>query len=229
MSAVAERVTGLKDARPVRLLAFVVAFTLGLAAASFAAWQLATNFRSLYEFYLIEFAIGAFAAISTLAFAAICRTSGSERALAIVALALAVAALLFSGFPPWMELVDSFSTNPFPDLARGTQIVLEFLVPALIAEMIIWRLALREWLKQGSGDVRTPWPWFTIAFGAALIFNPVGLDLLSSAIRQSPTDWFAGLSLMISAGAAVLLLILAWVEHALRARIRRHSSVQAEA
>jgi hypothetical protein len=229
ISAVAARVTGFEDAQIVRLLAFVVAFAIGLAAACFAAWQLAISFHSLDELHLVEFALSTFAAISTVAFASICWKGGSERTLAIAALAMAVAALMFSGFPRWMDAVDALQTNPYPDSARDAQIVLEFLVPALIAELIIWRLALREWRNSRGADARTPWPWFTIAFGAGLIFNPLGLELLSSAIRQSPSDWFAPFCLKVSIGAAVLLLILGWIEHAFRARILRHSSVQAEA
>jgi hypothetical protein len=229
MSVMAKRVNGFEDARPVRLLAFVVALALSLAVAALAAWQLATSFRSLDELYLVELALVVFAAISTMTFAAICRIGGSERALGIAVLVLAAAALLFSGYPRWMDMVDALSTNPYPDRARDAQIALEFLIPALIAEFIIWRLALRERRQSRNEDARTRGPWFTIAFGALLIFNPLGLALLSSAIRQSPTDWFAVLWLMVSIGAAVLLLILAWIEHALWARVRRHSSVQAEA
>jgi hypothetical protein len=228
ISAVA-RVIGFEAAPILRWQAFAVAFALGLAAASFAAWQLSTSFRSLDEIYLVEFAIGVFAAISALAFAAVFRTRGSERALGITALVLAVAALSFSGFPRWMDLVDSLQTDPYIDgPGRNAQIVVEFLVPALIAEIIIWRIALREWRKSRGADARTSWPWFTIAFGAALIFNPLGLDYLSAAIRQSPSDWLAGFSLLVSICAAGLLLILALIEYAVRARLRR-SSVKAEA
>jgi hypothetical protein len=223
------RVNGLEPASTGRWQAFVLAFALGLAAASFAAWQLSISFRSLDEIYLVEFAIGVFAAISTLAFAAICRTRGSERALGITALVLAVAALSFSGVPRWMDLVDGLQTDLYIDgPARDAQIVLEFLVPALIAEIVIWRIALREWRKSRGADARTSWPWLSIAFGAALIFNPLGLDYLSAATRQSPSDWLAGFSLMVSICAAGLLLILALLEYLVRARLRR-SSVQAEA
>jgi uncharacterized membrane protein YadS len=126
-------------------------------------------------------------------------------------------------------LVDSLQTDPYIDgPGRNAQIVVEFLVPALIAEIIIWRIALREWRKSRGADARTSWPWFTIAFGAALIFNQLGLDYLSAAIRQSPSDWLAGFSLLVSICAAGLLLILALIEYAVRARLRR-SSVKAEA
>ena len=225
----AERVNGSEAGPRASLPGFGAASVLGLAAASFAGWQLSMNFRSLDELYLIEAALIVFAMLSTVTFAAICLTGASERALGLAAFMLAVAALAFSGFPPWMDLVDSVQSSPYPNSARDAQIVLEFLVPALIAEMIIWRLSLRMMRKERRVDTRTTWPSFTIALSAALIFNPLGLEVLSSAIKQSPTDWLATFWLQIVAGVTVLLLIFAWIEHAVRTRFLRHSSVQAEA
>lgn len=225
----AERVNRSEVGLPGSLLGFAAAFMLGLAVASFALWQLLLNFRCLDEFYLVALALTAFATIATLTFAVIWRTGGSERALGMAALLAAIAALAFSGFPRWMDMVDAIEPSVYPNSARDMQIVLELLVPALIADFLIWRLSLRVWRRQRGADTRTTWPWFTILSGAALVFNPLGLDVLSSAIRQSPTDWFAMFWLQIVAGVTVLLLILAWIEHAVRTRILRHSSVQAEA
>jgi hypothetical protein len=74
-------------------------------------------------------------------------------------------------------------------------------------------------------DPRTRWPWFSIALGAILIFNPLGLDVLSAAVAPSPTDWLAEFWLMISAAGAALLLMLASIEWIVRARtVRRHSA-----
>ena len=224
-----ERVNGSEVSPRASLLGFGAAFVLGLAAASFAGWQLSKNFRSLDELYLIEAALIVFAMLSTVTFAVVCLTGVSERALGLAALLLAVAALAFSGFPPWMDLVDTVRSSPYPDPARDAQIVLEFLVPALIAEMIIWRVSLRMLRKESRADTRTTWPSLTIALSAALIFNPLGLEVLSSAIKQSATDWLTMFWLQIVVGVIVLLLIFAWIEHAVRTRFLRHSSAQAEA
>lgn len=207
----------------------MVAFVVGLAAASFVAWRLAINFRMLDEFDLIGLALTLFAASVSLALAVVCRAGGSEGVLGVSVLGFAIFALCFSGLPPWMDAVDARSTNPFPSSHRDAQIVLEFLIPALTADVIIWQLMLRYWRIARGADARTLWPWLSIAFGAAVILNPFGLAVLSSALAQSSTDWFAGLWLLVSAGAAVLLLTLAFIERAVRARILRRSSVQAEA
>lgn len=197
---------------------FVTSFVLGLAVASFAAWQIAVSFRTLDEFDIVELALIVFTTVVTAIFAAVCATAGGDRWLAPSALGLVLVATAFSGFPPWMRAVDARSSNPYPGDYRDAQIVLEFLVPALMAVTVIWRLAVRNRLIATGADPRTLWPWITIALGAALIFNPFGLAILSSAIKQSPTDWIAGLWLMVAVGAAAFLLVAACIERALRAR-----------
>jgi hypothetical protein len=50
--------------------------------------------------------------------------------------------------------------------------------------------------------MRTRWPWISLLLSAALVFNPVGLDILHSA-------FFAGEQPARSIGQAVVMIALA--------------------
>lgn len=101
-------------------------------------------------------------------------------------------------------------------------------MPALAADFIIWRMTVHNMLKASGADPRTRWPWFSIGLGAIVIFNRLGLDVLSAAIAPSPIDWLAEFWLMVSVAGAALLLILAWIEWAVRGRMLRRSAAQTE-
>ena len=113
--------------------------------------------------------------------------------LASAALVIAVATLLFSGWSLWMNAVDARSTNPFPSEHRDAQIVLEFLLPSLVGLTVLWRMLVRSHRIAAGLDPRTRWPWFTMCVSLALVFNPVGIELVGSAIAPSGSDWLAGL------------------------------------
>jgi hypothetical protein len=205
--------------------AFVVALICGAVAALLMAWQMTTGFRTPDDFCIVGLALAVFAVFATLAFWGACWGGGNERWLGVAAIVVAVIAVAFSGFPGWMDAVDARSPDPYPSGHRDAQIVLEFLAPALAADLIIWRMTVRNLLKAAGVDPRTRWPWFSIALGAILIFNPLGLDVLSAAVAPSPTDWLAEFWLMISVAGAALLLMLASIEWIVRARtVRRYSA-----
>jgi hypothetical protein len=210
------------------LRVFVAAFIAGAVAAVLMAWQLTGSFRNPDEFGIVALALAIFASLATLVFWIACRKGSSVRWLGLAAISLAVIAVAFSGFPRWMDAVDAQSTDPYPSAHRDAQIVLEFLLPALAADFIIWRMTLHHLLKVSGKNARTNWPWFSIGLGAIVIFNPLGLGVLSSAIAPSPTDWLAQFWLMVSVAGAVLLLILAWIEWVVRARMLRRSAAQPE-
>lgn len=51
-------------------------------------------------------------------------------------------------------------------------------------------------------------PWFTLIAAAVLILNPLGRDIVGSAIRYSPTDWLRDLWVMVTLiGVAVLVVM----------------------
>jgi hypothetical protein len=71
-------------------------------------------------------------------------------------------------------------------------------------------------------------PWFTLILAAIAIFNPIGFEIVSGAIRYSPTDWFRDLWVMVTLGGVAVLVVLGLIEWLIRKRIvkRRASALQ---
>jgi hypothetical protein len=207
--------------------AFAAAGGAALGAALLIALQLTLSYHTTEEFGLIAAAIAVDLALAVVVFAVVLRKSGDERTMALAALVLAVATLLFSGWSVWMNAVDARSSNPYPSAHRDAQIVQEFLLPSLVGLMILWRMLVRSHRIAIGRDPRTRWPWITMCVGLALVFNPLGIELVGSAIAPSGSDWLAGLWRIVVAVAAVALAVLGIIEYALRAR-RLRLSVQAE-
>ena len=207
--------------------AFAAAGGAALGVAWLVALQLTLSYRTTEEFGLVASAIAVDIGLAIAVFAVVLQKSGGERELTLAALMLAVATLLFSGWSVWMDAVDARSTNPFPSDHRDAQIVQEFLLPSLVGLMMLWRMLVRSHRIAAGLDPRTRWPWFTMAASLVLVFNPVGIELVGSAIAPSGSDWLAGLWRIVVAVAAVVLAILGIIEYALRAR-RLRLPVQAE-
>ena len=207
--------------------AFAAAGAAALRVAGLIALQMMLSFRTMEEFALVATAIAVDLALAMTVFALVLRKAGTERALAMAALALALVTLAFSGWPVWMDAVEARSTNPFPSDHRDAQIVLEFLSPGLVGLAVLWRMLVRAHRQAAGADPRSRWPWFTITAGLAIVFNPLGIEILGSALAHSAGDWLWGLWVSISAAAAAILVVLATLEFALRAR-RLRLPVQAE-
>lgn len=207
--------------------AFAVAGGAALGVAWLIGLQLTLSYRTTDEFGLVATAIAVDLALAVGVFALVLQKSGDERMMALAALVLAVATLLFSGWPVWMDAVDARSTNPYPSAHRDSQIVQEFLLPSLAGLVILWRMLVRSHRMAAGLDPRTRWPWFTMAVSLALVFNPLGIELVGSALAPSGSDWLAGLWRIVVGVAAAVLAVLALIEFALRAR-RLRLPVQAE-
>jgi hypothetical protein len=207
--------------------ACAIACVAALGVASLIALQMALSFRTMDEFGLVLAAILADLVLATAVLALVLRKVGTERAMALAVFAVALVTLLFSGWSSWVDAVDARSTNPYPSSHRDAQIVLEFLVPSLAGLTVLWRLLVRAHRKAEGRDARTLWPWLTIAAGLALVFNPLGIEIVGSALVRSPTDWLSGLWVLVTAVAAAVMIVLAVIECALRAR-RLRLPVQAE-
>ena len=122
-------------------------------------------------------------------------------------------------FPGVVALVAAQSKNP-PVVLRSHDrlIAVALLVPTLLAILLQWRLVRWGWLAARGQTAPTTWPWFTTVFGLVLALNPLGLAILGAAIKQSRTDWFASLWLMVSLTCGGVLLLLGWIEWRIRVR-----------
>ncbi|WP_035684016.1 hypothetical protein [Bradyrhizobium sp. Cp5.3] len=207
--------------------AFAAAGIAALGVAWLIAVQMVLTFRTSDEFGLVMGAITADLAIGFAILAFVVSKLGSERVMTLSVLGVALATLMFSGWPVWMDAVEARSSNPYPSSHRDAQIVLEFLAPCLAGLVVLWRLLVRAYRKALGQDARTLWPWFTIGAGLVLVFNPLGIEVVGSAIAPSATDWLASLWRFVAVVAAAVLVVLAVIEFALRAR-RLRLPVQAE-
>ena len=207
--------------------AFAAAGGAALGVAWLIAWQLISSFRTSDELGIVMAAIAADLMLAAAVFALVLKKGGGERALALAALVFAVTTLLFSGWSLWMDAVDARSSNPYPSAHRDAQIVQEFLIPGLVGLVMLWRMLVRSHRIAAGLDPRTRWPWITMCVGLTLAFNPLGIELVGSAVAPSSSDWLAGLWRIIVAVAAVVLAVLGIIEYALRAR-RLRLPVQAE-
>src|SRR5262245_61200864 len=142
--------------------AFAAAGIAALGVAWLIAVQMVLTFRTSDEFGLVMGAITADLAIGFALLAIVVSKIGSERVLTLSVLGIALATLMFSGWPVWMDAVEARSSNPYSSSHRDAQIVLEFLAPCLAGLVVLWRLLVRAHRKALGQDARTLWPWFTI-------------------------------------------------------------------
>ena len=172
--------------------AFAAAGGAALGVAWLIALQLTLSYRTSEELGLVASAIAVDLALAVGVFALVLRKYGDERSMALAALVLAAATLLFSGWPLWMDAVDARSTNPYPSAHRDAQIGLEFMLPSLVGLVTLWRMLVRAHRIATGLDPRTRWPWFTNAWPGARV-QSVGIELVGSAVAPSGSDWLAGL------------------------------------
>jgi hypothetical protein len=201
--------------------AFVGMLLLSLVVAILVALQLGDFFRTGDELLIVIAAVAVFATGSVAVFAAghaFARRAGVLGAIAAGLAMLAVALVYGSGL---VGRIAERSANPHTVGVENTYIALELLVPALIAVLLQWGLVRRRWLRMAGAEELARWPWVTSVVAGLVILNPIGLDFLSSALRQSPTDWLAGLATMIAAAAMGVLVVMGLIECYIRGRILR--------
>jgi len=208
--------------------AVAIAFVVAPAVALLLAVQLMLSFRTMDEFGAVALAIAIDAVLATAVLVTALKRGAGSRGLALAAAGLGLVTLAASGWPTWMDFVDARYTNPFPSEHRDAQIVTEFLLPALAAIIVLWRLLERARRSAVGLDPRTSWPWFTIAIGLVAVFSPLGLELVAATLEHQPSNWLWELDALVTAALAATLIILAAIEYALRVRRRSRSSFQAE-
>jgi hypothetical protein len=179
------------------------------------------------EIDLIVWWLSFYLCVSMAAFVVTLMKATTSRTFAFVALAFAVCAVGIEELPAFGRTLAAQSSNPYKmGLRFDVETSLEFLLPIFAAILVQWRLTLGHWLK-ARGEARlSRWPWIVTAVAVIVALNPLGIDILQSAILLSPTDWFAALWRMVALIAAGVLIAAGLVEYYIR--LRRSRRVGAE-
>jgi hypothetical protein len=176
--------------------------------------------------------LGNFSAVAIAAFAIAYVLAPRARLFGYVALGLAVIAIVIEELPALAEAFAKRSTNPaMIGSTQDNAIAATMLIPAAVMLLIQWAFIRRRWLVARGVEYRTRWPWITIAFAGLVGLNPLGIELIGSALRQSVTDYFATLAALIVLCAVGLLATLGALEIFLRRRhlARRNDALAAQA
>ena len=207
------------------VFAFLGMLLISMLVALLAALQLGDFFLANDEFVMVIAGVVGFTAFSLAVFAFVYWNTREARPITSAALLLAALALAPIALPGLIQKIADRSTNPYSIGVENTSIVIELVVPALLAVLVQWGLVRRRWLRTSGEDDFTRWPWFTVAVAAFVILNPMGLAFLKSTLQQSPTDWLWELTASVTAGVLGLLLVAAWIECYIRDRILRRRSI----
>jgi hypothetical protein len=199
------------------VFAFLGMLLLSLVVAVLAALQLGDHFRTGEEFVPILLLIAIFATAAIAVFAITYAVALQLSSINRIAIALAALALALVALPSLVERVAERSSNPFTIDTESTAVTLELLVPALLVVLVQWGLVRRRWLRAAGEDDLSIWPWITTAIAGLALLNPLGLSVLSSALRQS--DFMAPYFGAVTAAIAGTLVVMAGIECYIRGRI----------
>jgi hypothetical protein len=206
-------------------LAFTGTFLLSLFVALLAALQLADYFGANEELILVLMTLPVFAFVSLLAFLVVNAVAKRPSAFHWIALLLALLALSPLALPILVQMIADRSTNPFTFGIENTAIVIELIVPALIAVLVQWGLVRRRWLRIRGEDDLSRWPWVTTIVAGLVILNPVGLDILGQAITYRASNWMRELMRTVALCSAAALIAMTLIEYYVRGRMLRRRSV----
>jgi hypothetical protein len=196
--------------------AFLGILVLSLIVALLAALQLADHFRAGDEFAVVTAVLAAFAAGSIAVLGIVSAGAKGVRSLNRVATGLAVLALILAALPGGAEWIAGRSSDPFSIGEKAVQIAIQLVVPALLAILVQWGLVRHRWLRIRSGEDLSRWPWVTTIVAGLAILNPIGLEFIASAIRQSPTDWLRQFTLTVTLSGLAAIGLMGLIEYAVR-------------
>jgi hypothetical protein len=202
-------------------LAFTGTFLLSLFVALLAALQLADYFGANEELILVLLVLPVFTFVCWLAFLVTNLTAKRPSAFHWIALLLALLALSPLALPAAVQTIADRSTNPFTVGIENTAIVIELVVPALIAVLVQWGLVRRRWLRIRGEDDLSRWPWVATIVAGLVVLNPLGLDILGQAISYRASNWMRELARMIAWSGAGMLIAMALIEYYIRGRMLR--------
>lgn len=203
-------------------LTFAGALAISVLASLAAAAQFADYFWYGEDFALLVVPVSGFALVAVLIFAVVYARAHSSRALAAVAIGLAIAAVLLAAAPVLVGYIAAQSKNP--DLVlrgRDAQIRTALIIPMLLAVVTQWWFLRRRWLQARHLDHTTAWPWITTIAACVAALSPPGLAILGAAAAQSSTDWLRGLWLLVALALGGAVLLAGLIEWGIRARLRK--------
>jgi hypothetical protein len=137
---------------------------------------------------------------------------------AIVLVALAIALVILPSLAEWMA---RSSTNPYTVRIETLYITLELLIPAILMVLVQWGLVRRRWLRKRGEEDLTLWPWIATVVAGLAILNPLGLEIISSALNPSSGNLLRQLWIVIALCGAAVLVVAALIEIGVRQRMLR--------
>jgi hypothetical protein len=201
--------------------AYIGTFLLSLFVALLATLQLGDHFGAAGEFIVVLLAIPVFVMLSMVCFGITMAAARTAHAFNVVAVLLALLAIVLVALPVLIEWRAGGTLQSLVLDRNNIKLTLELIVPALIAVLIQWGLLRQRWLRAHGGEELSRWPWAATVIGGLVVLNPVGLDFIHAALRQSPTDWLRQFAAMVTGAGAVALLVVAWIEYYIRGRVLR--------
>ena len=129
--------------------------------------------------------------------------------------------MALAALPSLVERIAQRSTNPYTVGIENLYITLELLIPAFLTVLVQWGLVRRRWLRKRGDEDLTLWPWITTLVAGLAILNPLGLEIISSALNSSAGNMLRQLWIAISLSGAAVLIVMALIEVAIRWRMLR--------
>jgi hypothetical protein len=203
------------------VFAFLGIWLISLVVALLAAFQLGDFFGANAEFGLVILGVMGFTVLALLVFALAYAKARRAAVLAFVGLALAAIALAPAALPGLVQTIADRSTNPYTVGTENTSIMLELVIPALLAVLVQWGLVRRRWLRAAAEDDFTRWPWIATAVAGLVVLNPIGLAFLQGTLKRSGGDFMWEFTAMVTGAVLAALLVMAWIECYIRDRILR--------
>jgi hypothetical protein len=194
-------------------------YLLSVFVALLAALQLADYFGTAEEFTVVLAAVPAFVTIAMLVMAVAARLARS--AATIDAAAALLALLAFA--PLALEAGADSPGGPFAGLTEARAMLIEVIVPALIAVLMLWGLMRRHWLQRRGENGFSRWPWIATGLAGLTILNPAGLEVLGQALAYHPSNMMRDVARMIAFGGIGLLAVIVLLEAWIRGRMQRRT------
>lgn len=206
---------------------FLAALVISLAVAFFAGQMIAEVFRLTEEYIAVMFGYVIFGLVAIALFAVTYPLARRPSAFNWTAIALAVLLVGLSLAPNAIDAVQSSGTSPY-NLSKDLEVILSLLLPGLLLILVQWGQVRRRWqnLREPDG-ASTCWPWATTVIGAIAVINPLGLEVVRTALSSYSGDMLQGLWRMIVFAGAAALIIGGIIEYRIRLRAYRARVVAA--